>query len=106
MKRKNKILLVSFSLPIFSVFLGPASSQQVGPLHEYAFGFPLRFVWYRTINEPLENHWSLFSFEKLAHVQIDLLGYFLAVLLTYLVSRFLFTHFSEWLRKFMQSKRL
>ena len=29
-----------------------------------------------------------FPFEKIAHLQVDLLGYFLAVLLTYLVSRF------------------
>lgn len=76
MKRQNKILLFSFSLPLFSVFRS-VSSQQFGPLYEYAFGFPLRFIWYRSINEPLESHWALFSFEKIAHLQVDLLGYFL-----------------------------
>ena len=103
MKRQNKILLFSFSLPLFSVFFGPVSSQQFGPLYEYAFGFPLRFIWYRSINEPLESHWALFSFEKIAHLQVDLLSYFLAVLLTYLVSRFLFEQLSQWLHKHVQS---
>lgn len=98
MKKQSKLLLFSFSLPILSVYLFPASIQRFGSLYEYALGFPLRFVWYRN-NEPLQNQWVLFSVEKYSQLQIDLLGYFLAVLLTYLVTDFLLDHVEQWLNE-------
>lgn len=56
---------------------------------EYAMGFPFHFIWYRNFGEFVSNKFLLFTPEEFLKTEINLIYYFLSVLLTYLVIIFI-----------------
>jgi len=79
---KKKLFIYSLLFPLISIVIFPPQEKLlVGKLHEYAMGFPIRFMWYRSFDE--FKFYKLFSPPDLK-LQINLLYYFFSVVIIYI----------------------
>lgn len=87
----KKILLTSIAFPVLHVIFFPPTkiSPPKSNLSEYAMGYPFHFIWYRDFDGFVSNKLLLFTPTEFLKTEINLIYYFLSVLVFYLVILFI-----------------
>uniref|UniRef100_A0A0M0KG38 Uncharacterized protein n=1 Tax=Halalkalibacterium halodurans TaxID=86665 RepID=A0A0M0KG38_ALKHA len=81
----KKIIGMSMIIPLLHVVFFPPSRISSTGISEYAMGFPFHFIWYRDFDGFVSNKLLLFTPTEFLKTEINLVYYFLSIVLIYLV---------------------